>query len=244
MKTPSALFLITLLLLTSSLQGESPRGIDEITATPLFTENLFFLGWSPNGKVAYFTIDNIGGAAGFVPYVNLVVQDTVTDEILYNERIDESVPYLMKENSFKEQAQDFILENIPLLESLFQTHNINPFRTTTPKTVPFEHGGYTYDLHVLTKIVSRETQDFESPVYSVDALESIKIEISKGPKRKIIFNGTTEAGAIIYSIEPLGVVVSPFESRAVTFFVESIPDGDGGRKSRIQAIGAHLSRGF
>ncbi len=231
------------MLLLSISSINLPAQSSTFIATELPRAGAFFLGWSPAGNSAFAAIEIVGGPAGFVPYVTLVIQNAITDEILYHEDLDQDGSYLFEETSHAMQIDEFYRENKEMIDELFTTHGIDSSRGYSIHAFPFVYKDSTYGIDKEETYTTYQIQDWESPApHEVQGLKTLELRISRDSRSKRIFSGSV--GKLAYSAEVLGAVISPFEDRALVF-VSLVEDRtNGGSGTSIIAVGAHLWAGF
>jgi hypothetical protein len=220
------------------------QNIAELVPTALDQEGSYFFGWSPEGSIAYAIVEIVGGPVGYLPYVTVKIQDTITDNTLYEEDLDIDADYLY-DNEFDTLAQitSFLSKNEHLVLELFQEYNIDISQSYELVNFPFTFKEANYRVISNESTITREIQDWESPSpYSVEALDTVSIFVEKDGSSKRVYS--RNYGNIVYDINFAGVIISPFEDRSVIFLYESFDRSNGGSGSGLTGVGAHLIFGF
>lgn len=223
-KTPSRIF----------LNGDENGG-DENTSDKLLLETFYPIGWSKDGKFAYYT-EPADEACGCY-FASLIIQDMQTDKVVWsytnvNQDFGDNPPEETIESFWKKHQKEFSRRlaqfrivagsDFKLLNSPLETAN-DSIKIDFFSDVQLTEDFYNSKGNVILKLISNK----------------------KGAKTvyRKSYSGTGSAGIINISIG--GVLLSPFEPRTAIVLVETHRGWEGPPNvTQINPVGANLMTGF
>ena len=211
-----------------SLRGDEKGGGEE-SPDKLLLENFYPIGWSEDGKFAYYT-EPADEACGCY-FGNLIIQDMRTDKILWRKDYT-------SENGGADNLKDYWQKNQKEFSRKLAEYKITAPKSFTLLDSPFK---------------------FQNDVFSVDLTQNLKFEdisakgsvilqmIYKTGGAKTIYEEkyTPKVYSSLRSAEIGGILPSPFEARVAVVLVETHRGWEGPPNiTRLKVIGASLTKGF
>ena len=205
----------------------------------LYTEGFFPIGWSRDGKFAYY-LEPVDEECGCY-YAELIIIDLRTDKILFqfknnpHDRVDEKgVP-------IADDMQKLWKRNEAMFVEKLREHNIEQTARFTLMPTTFRSGGKAYTAKVNAIKVNDEdgrnrvrklSLDLSSPTLGKKSLFASEY------KGEELWGSPLDAAAA-------GVFKSPFENRAAVVMVRVQRGWEGPpHTADVQIAGADLSSGF
>ncbi|MCP4354051.1 MAG: hypothetical protein GY793_00190 [Proteobacteria bacterium] len=235
------ILIITLILLSSSLVFAEPPELLNIG----IKSKIYPIGWSKKGNFAYLFMYNIGGACGFCPRYDFVIQSMVTDKKLVTKTIE----------AFSEKAKD----NIVPVKEVWENNRIEfkkylkRFGIVSQKRYltggnSFKYKGRSYYLRFDSYTEKFKYKPFEAPEAvppaTIEMLASGKLVIEGAIGQKAIYRYKRKGNSTILNMNPIGFIQSPFEDRIAVFLKFEYLDSDGSPDEGLMFIGAHLKVRF
>ena len=217
-----------------SLKGDENGGGEE-SPDKLLLEKFYPLGWSKDGKFAYYT-EPADEACGCY-FANLIIQDMRTDKVVWsytnvNQDFGDNPPEETIKSFWKKHQKEFSRRlaqfrivagnDFKLLNSPLETVN-DSIKIDFFSDVKLTEDAYNSKGNVILKLISGK----------------------KGAKTvyRKSYSGTGSAGIINIGIG--GVLLSPFEPRTAIVLVETRRGWEGPPNiTQIKIVGANLTDGF
>ncbi len=200
----------------------------------LITEIFFPIGWSKDGKFAYYT--EPGDEACGCYFGQLIILDTVNDKVLwsfkYNGLDDQDTP--------KYRAiTDLWRKNRKLFSGKLSQYGIIPQGRFSLLTFPINHAGD----QLRTSLKIEENKDEETIIYSKVKKATLQIS-SRGGGTKTVHEETyPEYGPL--DVKVLGYLKSPYEQRVAIILLEVQRGYEGPpHVTNVKVVGSSLTTGF
>lgn len=203
----------------------------------LVTEELYPIGWSKDGKFAYYS--EPGDEACGCYFANLVILDLVNDKVLWSFKYDGS------DDAEKKGAPKSIRalwrKNRKLFSDKLRTYGIEPGRSFALGTFPFMWKG----ARLMADVKLKEKTDEDSRLYGTVTHASVQL-ISRREGRKTVWDHAfSQDETYPLDLDVVGYVKSPFEDRIAIILIQVFRGYEGPPHStNIEVAGASLSRGF
>jgi hypothetical protein len=201
----------------------------------LITENLFPIGWSKDGKFAYYT--EPGDEACGCYFGKLLITDLVNDKVLwsfdYNGYDDQT------DNPKYRAMRDLWRKNRKIFSDKLNQYGIIAQRPFTLLRFPINHAGD--QLTATLKI--EEEKDEAQRLYSRVKKATLRIASRRGGTKTIYDQAYTEYGPL--DLKVLGYLKSPYEPRVAVLMVEVWRGYEGPpHTTQIKVAGASLTTRF
>ena len=200
----------------------------------LITENLFPLGWSRDGKFAYYT--EPGDEACGCYFAKLFITDLVNDKVLwsfdYNGLDDQDNP--------KYRAmRDLWRKNRKLFSDKLNQYGIIPQRPFTLLRFPINHAGD----QIIPDLKIEDETDEEKRNYSQVKKATLRLDSRRGGGKTIYEQAYPEYGPL--AVKVLGYLKSPYEQRIAAIMIEVWRGYEGPpHTTHITVAGASLTTRF
>lgn len=199
----------------------------------MIIERFYPVGFSKDGKFAYL-VEPADEACGCY-FADLIIQDLRTDKILWKKE------YRGEEGSDNTKSEDFWRKNQKAFSAKLKQYGIVAGKDFALKTGSFDYEGDG----ILPKLeVALDTADLAS--YKVKG----KITLTLASKRrgsKTLYERRYDLkeSNSISGAEIGGMIVSPFETRAIVILIETHRGYEGPPDiTRLKIVGADLKNGF
>jgi hypothetical protein len=200
----------------------------------LITENFFPVGWSKDGKLAYYT--EPGDEACGCYFGSLTILDTVNDKVLwsfeYNGLDDQDKP--------KYRAiTDLWRKNRRLFSDKLNQYGIIPQGRFSLLRFPINNEGDQLRADLKTE----ETNDQEARIYGTIKKATLQISSRRGGTKIVHEQSYPEYGPL--DIKVLGYLKSPYQQRVATILLEVQRGYEGPpHTTHVKVVGASLTTGF
>ena len=200
----------------------------------LITENFFPVGWSKDGKFAYYT--EPGDEACGCYFGQLIILDAVNDKELWSFKYDG----LDHQDKPKYRAiTDLWRKNRKLFSDKLNQYGIIPQGRFNLLMFPINHAGD--QLRADLKI--EENKDEETRIYSKVKRATLRISSRRGGTKIVHEETYPEYGPI--DVKVLGYVKSPYEERAAIILLEVQRGYEGPpHTTHVKVVGSSLTTGF
>jgi hypothetical protein len=200
----------------------------------LITENFFPIGWSKDGKFAYYT--EPGDEACGCYFGQLIILDTVNDKELWSFKYDG----LDDQDNPKYRAiTDLWRKNRKLFSDKLNQYGIIPQARFGLLTFPLNHAGD--QLKADLKI--EENKDEETRYYNKIKKATLQISSRRGGAKTVHEESYPEYGPL--DIEVLGYLKSPYEQRIAIILLEVQRGYEGPpHTTHVNIVGSSLTTGF
>lgn len=218
--------------------GEPVDSTEGTVIAPL-TESFYPIGWSKDGKFAYYT-EPADEACGCY-FAKLVIQDMRTDKILWE------YSYNGEENAEETISSHWYGKKQEFVRKLkrFGIRQQNDFALLFPN---FEHKGDTFEPRLDSEIHKDVEFTDGAGEFYVGTKGSLKLSMYSARKgSKIIYRKRLLPVQYerIQDAEVSGVLKSPFESRVAVILVELHRGYEGPpHKTSIRVVGSNLTTRF
>ena len=210
-------------------------------------EDLYVLGWSAKGHIAYMKYYDIGGLCGFCPTYEFVGQSLVTDEIIFRKVFGEAMEYDSQGRGGDAFAIDEIMaQNYDEIYREIRKYGIklNEKNNILGKQFKFNNDDYSFSFSVKTR---KETyHEVDTPAkFRIDVVTYADLLIhSKNLGTKVVYKYRPQEAGYITGFSVENCLMSPFEKRVAVIMIQSYPFVEAGVKRSFRIIGAHLCVGF
>ncbi len=200
----------------------------------LITENFFPIGWSKDGKFAYYT--EPGDEACGCYFGQLIILDTVNDKELWLFKYDG----LDDQDNPKYRAiTDLWRKNRKLFSDKLNQYGIIPQGRFGLLRFPLNHAGD--QLRANLKI--EENKDEETRYYSKIKKATLQISSRRGGAKTVHEESYPEYGPL--DMEVLGYLKSPYEQRVAIILLGVWRGYEGPpHTTHVNVVGASLTTGF
>jgi hypothetical protein len=200
----------------------------------LITENFFPVGWSKDGKLAYYT--EPGDEACGCYFGSLTILDTVNDKVLwsfeYNGLDDQDNP------KYK-AITDLWRKNRKLFSGKLNQYGIIPQGRFNLLKFPINNAGD--QLRADLKI--EETKDEEARIYGTIKKATLQISSRGGGTKTVHEQSYPEYGPL--DMKVLGYLKSPYEQRVAIIMLEVWRGYEGPpHTTHVKVAGSSLTTGF
>ena len=199
----------------------------------LITENFFPIGWSKDGKLAYYT--EPGDEACGCYFGHLTILDTVNDKVLWSFKYDGIDD---QETPKYKAITDLWRKNQKLFSGKLNQYGIIPQGRFALLTFPINHAGD--QLRANLKL--EESKDDESRLYG--PIKKVTLQISsRGGTKTVHEESYPEYGPL--DVKVLGYLKSPYEQR-VAIILLGVQRGYEGppHVTNVTIVGSSLTTGF
>lgn len=199
------------------------------------------VGWSKDGKFAYITEIDPGGAwydvTGFFRWV---IQDTVTDKILWQSEggLEKGLPEDLLMSEDKEQIFKWVFPNMSKrYQPYFKKYGIILNTNLELSSFPLIYKKSNYQGSIID--VYRETE-YEIP----DLISKYKVILSRNNVKKIVNQYNNNHSAVL-DVQIAGYIKSPYEPRIAIALVNVCRGWEGPPNPvGFSFIGSHLEKAF
>lgn len=200
----------------------------------LITENLYPIGWSKDGKFAYYT--EPGDEACGCYFAKLFITDLVNDKVLwsfdYNGLDDQDNPKYRG-------MRDLWRKNLKLFSDKLNQYRIIAHKPFSLLTFPTNHAGDQLSANLKIE----EETDEEKRHYSIIKKATLQINSRRGGTKIIDEEAYPEYGPL--AIKVLGYLKSPYEPRAAVIMIEVWRGYEGPpHVTHVKVAGSSLTTGF
>lgn len=205
----------------------------------LIAEQFFPIGWAKDGKFAYY-VEPVDEACGCY-YAKLVIQDMVTDNVLWEFKYDQDDDRDPKTGEMKGEGDIKKLwrKNQKLFSDKLREHKIVA-STSVLLGKTFTAAGRTYTAKAVTKMGKNPEGDER-----VDKLTLTLTSPKLGSKLLYSDDHSREEYWFVLDAGVIGVIKSPFENRVAVVALEVHRGWEGPpHTGDIRIAGADLTRGF
>jgi hypothetical protein len=200
----------------------------------LITENLYPIGWSKDGKFAYYT--EPGDEACGCYFARLYIIDLVNDKVLWSFDYD---GYDDQDNPKYRAMRDLWRKNRKLFSDKLNQYGIIPQRPFTLLRFPINHAGD----QLTTNLKIEEEKDQEKRFYSLIKKATLQINSQRGGRKTIYEEAYPEYGPL--DMKVLGYLKSPYEPRVAVIAIKVLRGYEGPpHTTHILVAGASLTTGF
>jgi hypothetical protein len=206
----------------------------------LITEGFYPIGWSKDGKFAYYT--EPGDEACGCYFAKLVILDLVSDKVLWSFDYDSSDAEGTGRKNPPTTINALWRENRKLFSSKLNEYEIKPQGRFSFLLFPINRG--SDQLRADLKI--KENKEEDGIAYGVVAQGTLQLT-SRLSGKKIVFdhNYIKPDEMLPLDLKVLGYVKSPFEERIAVVLIEIYRGYEGPpHTTHIKIAGASLSSGF
>ena len=204
----------------------------------LLTEKFYPIGWSRDGKFAYYT-EPADEACGCY-FAALVIQDLRTDEVLWKFENDPQSRVDAKGEIAADDIRKLWRRNQKLFNEKLREHRIVPAARSILLGSTFNAAARRY----AAKVTTRKAQD---EGFGLDMVRGVKLELSSPTLGvKDIYSADYKAD----TYPPLDMIVagalkSPFENRAAIVMINVYRGWEGPPHTvDVRIVGADLVKGF
>jgi hypothetical protein len=200
----------------------------------LITENFFPVGWSKDGKFAYYT--EPGDEACGCYFGQLIILDTVSDKELWSFKYDG----LDHQDKPKYRAiTDLWRKNRKLFSDKLNQYGIIPQARFGLLKFPINNAGD--QLRADLKI--EENKDEETRIYSKVKKATLQISSRRGGTKTVYQESYPEYGPL--DMKVLGYLKSPYEQRVAIILLDVQRGYEGPpHTTHVKVVGASLATGF
>jgi hypothetical protein len=202
----------------------------------LITENLYPIGWSKDGKFAYYT--EPGDEACGCYFAKLFIKDLINDKVLYSfeySGLDDEDPEKPKYRGMN----DLWRKNRKLFSEKLNQYGIIAQRAFGLLRFPITHAGDRLSANLK---VEEETNE-EHRFYSLVRKATLQINSRRGGTKTIYEEAYPEYGPL--AVDVLGYLKSPYEPRAAVIMIEVWRGYEGPpHVTHIKVAGLSLTTGF
>ncbi len=218
----------------AALRGAyNEKEIEEKFNLPVFSP----IGWSKDGKIAYFEKYEFPRRGGTV--IGFTIVDSVTDGIVYTKEYDS---FKMDGDLSDEDLINYVTNtDLPHIESILNTYNIITQEDFSLLTFPVKLKDLDYKMNVDTKF--RASGVFPD----MEVLSEFKINIIRSDrKHKTVLNEkyNSRSGDELSDVIILGIMKSPYEERMIILYTFDYYYPDWGATLYTRITGSHLTSGF
>lgn len=207
----------------------------------LIPENFFPIGWSKDGKFAYY-YEPVDEACGCY-YGGLVIQDMRNDKVLWEFKYNQDDDRDPQTGDMRGQGniRQLWAKNKSLISKKLAEHNIVASRSVLlGKT--FTAAGQTYTAKVAAKMGKNIEGDDEPVNYYTVTLTSPKLGSKKVTTTE---DHTKDDYWFMLDADVIGALKSPYEDRVAILALEVLRGYEGPpHTGEIRIAGADLTRGF
>ena len=199
---------------------------------PLITESFYPIGWSRDGKFAYY-VEPPDEACGCY-FGKFVIQDLKTDKILWEDDYTGEMEVVPEEN-----IESFWPKKQATYAAKMKEHGIEP-----ASTFRLLHPSIVHDGDVLTPRI--DVQIETDGVFEVEGTVTLNMD-SKRLGTKVIMRDIYKKDDLntIRNAEVAGSLLSPFEPRAAVIVVQEMRGYEGPPNiTGIKVVGSTLKTGF
>lgn len=201
----------------------------------LITENLYPIGWSKDGKFAYYT--EPGDEACGCYFAKLFITDLVNDKVLwsfdYNGLDDDT------ERPKYRAMRDLWRKNRKLFSDKLNQYGIIPQRPFSLLMFPINHAGDQLSANLKIE----EEKDEEKRHYSIIKKATLQVGSRRGGTKTVYEESHPEYGPL--EIKVLGYLKSPYEPRVAVIIIEVWRGYEGPpHVTHIKVAGSSLTTGF
>lgn len=200
----------------------------------LITENLYPIGWSRDGKFAYYT--EPGDEACGCYFAKLLITDLVNDKVLWSFEYN---GYDDQDNPKYRGMRDLWRKNRKLFSDKLNQYGIIAQRPFTLLRFPTNHAGDQLSANLKIE----EVKDEEQRNYSRIKKATLQINSLRGGAKIVHEEAYPEYGPL--DIKVLGYLKSPYEPRAAVIMIEVWRGYEGPpHRTNIQVAGSSLTTRF
>lgn len=171
--------------------------------TNYIPKEFYPIGWSRNGKFAFLFIP--ANEASDCNYAELVIQDMVTDEIVYRKNSREYCDG--NEPLFSRAWNDLS----PIITPVLNQFQIEQVGGITINQLPYLYNGNRYDFHLYNR-----TENYYDYGQTIAAASVISLKVN-GVLGKKVYGKTYGSSGPLYN-GVVGYLKSPFENRIAAFY--------------------------
>ena len=202
----------------------------------LIIEEFYPIGWSKDGKFAYYT--EPGDEACGCYFAKLFIVDTVSDKVLWSfeySGLDDEDPEKPKYRAIT----DLWRKNRQLFSDKLNQYGIVALARPALLTFPINHAGD----RLSTGIKIEEETDEEKRNYSVVKKATLRMTSTRSGAKTIYEEVHPEYGPL--TVEVLGYLRSPYEPRVAVVLAEVWRGYEGPpHTTHLKVVGASLTAGF
>jgi hypothetical protein len=200
----------------------------------LIPENLFPIGWSKDGKLAYYT--EPGDEACGCYFAELFITDLVNDKVLWS---FEYSGYDDQDNPKYRGMRDLWGKNRKLFSDKLNQYGIIPQRPFALLRFPINHAGD----QLTTTLKIEEEKDQEKRHYSLVKKAELQINSRRGGAKTVYQEAYPEYGPL--DVKVLGYLKSPYEPRVAVIVAEVWRGYEGPpHVTCLKVVGSSLATGF
>ena len=206
-------------------------------------EKFYPIGWSKDGKFAYYTEPPKNEADGY--FARLVIQDLRTNKILWEHMYPEEGELISEED---ETIATFWKRNQALFSRQLTKHKIvsKSYFELKRSSIDYENDFLTPALFVKFRPGDDGYYEEDGESYYGKRGKAALVMFSERRGRKVIFEKSypSKQNTLIMDLEVPGLLRSPFEPRAAVIVVEILRGHEDSRITKISVVGAHLTKGY
>jgi hypothetical protein len=208
----------------------------EFPQEALIIEEFYPIGWSKDGKFAYYT-EPADEACGCY-FAELSIVDTVSDKVLWSfeySGLDEENPDKPKYKAIT----DLWAKNRKLFSAKLNQYGIVALARPALLTFPINHAGDQLG----TDLKIEEETDQEKRLYSTVKKATLRLTSRRSGAKTVYEEAHPEYGPL--TVRVLGYLKSPYEPRVAVVMIEAWRGYEGPpHVTRIKVAGASLTAGF
>lgn len=202
----------------------------------LIIEEFYPIGWSKDGKFAYYT--EPGDEACGCYFGELYIVDTVSDKVVWSFKYNGSDDEDPEKPKYR-AITDLWAKNRKLFSDKLSQYGIVALARPALLTFPINQAGDRLSANL---IIQEET-DAEKRIYSTVKKATLRLASRRSGAKTIYEEAHPEYGPL--DVEVLGYLKSPFEPRAAVVLIEAWRGYEGPPHiTRVKVVGASLTTGF
>jgi hypothetical protein len=203
----------------------------------LVTEEFYPIGWSKDGKFAYYS--EPGDEACDCYFAKVVILDLVNDKLLWSFKYDGS------DDTERKGAPKSIRalwgQNRKLFSDKLRAYGIEPGSRFALGMFPFAWKG----TRLMADVKLKEKTDDDSRLYGTVTQASVQLTSRREGKKTVWDHAFSEDETFPLDVDVVGYVKSPFEDRIAMILIEVYRGYEGPpHATNIEVAGASLSSGF
>ena len=206
--------------------------------TPPETEGFFPIGWSRNGKFAYY-VEPVDEACGCY-FAELRIQDLNSDKVLWEFKNDPESRTNADGSPIEDDIRRLWRRNRKLFNRKLAEYGIVPATRFTLLGRSFSSGGRLFTANLTTRKTHNDG-------FGLDYIRSVKLELSSPALgRKTLYSAENNKESYpTLEMAVAGALKSPFENRAAVVMVYIVRGWEGPpHPVSVQIAGADLKNGF
>lgn len=202
----------------------------------LIIENFFPIGWSKDGKFAYYI--EPGDEACGCYFAKLFITDLVNDKVLWSFEYDGQEEVDPDKPKYRAIA-DLWRKNRKAFSEKLNQYGIIPQRPFALLSFPINHAGD----QLRTNLKIEEETDEEKRLYSGVKKATLEINSRRGGTKSVYQTANAEYGPL--DVKVLGYLKSPYQPRVAVIMIEVWRGYEGPpHVTNVKIAGASLTTGF